>query len=111
MGPFDAALLAATVRLATPLLFASTGELVSERTGVLNIGLEGMMLAGAFFSFLGTYLWDDVVLGIFTGMAPGGALAALMGLLTITARPEQKLVGGGLNLKGVCGTTYPYSPI
>src|SRR2546428_3744229 len=108
MGPFDAALLAATVRLATPLLFASTGELVSERTGVLNIGLEGMMLAGAFFSFLGTHLWHDVVLGIFTRLAAGVAVAAIMALLTITARADPIVVGVGLKLMALGVPTYQY---
>jgi simple sugar transport system permease protein len=51
MGPFDAFWLATAVRLSAPLVFASTGELVSERAGILNVGLEGMMLAGAFFGF------------------------------------------------------------
>ena len=56
---------------ATPLLFAGTGEMVSERAGILNIGLEGMMLSGAFFSFLGTWLWHDLLLGILLGVLVG----------------------------------------
>jgi simple sugar transport system permease protein len=111
MGPFDVAWLAATVRLATPLLFAGTGEMVSERAGILNIGLEGMMLAGAFFSFLGTWLWHDLLLGIALGVFAGMVVAAIMALLTIQARANQIVVGVGLNLMALGVTTYAYREI
>jgi general nucleoside transport system permease protein len=111
MGPFDVAWLTATVRLATPLLFAGTGEMVSERAGILNIGLEGMMLAGAFFSFLGTWLWHDLVLGILFGVFAGMVVAAIMALLTIQARANQIVVGVGLNLMALGITTYAYREI
>jgi general nucleoside transport system permease protein len=111
MGPFDVAWLAATVRLATPLLFAGTGEMVSERAGILNIGLEGMMLSGAFFSFLGTWLWHDLFLGILLGVFAGVVVAAIMALLTIQARANQIVVGVGLNLMALGVTTYAYREV
>jgi simple sugar transport system permease protein len=111
MGPFDVAWLTATVRLATPLLFASTGEMVSERTGVINIGLEGMMLSGAFFSFLGTWLWNNLLLGLLLGVVAGVVVASLMALLTIHARADQIVVGVGLNLVALGVTTFAYRQI
>ena len=83
MGPFDTAWLASMVLLSVPLLLAATGELISERGGVLNIGLEGMMLSGAFFSFLGVYLWHNVPLGVLTGMGAGIVVALIMALLCV----------------------------
>jgi general nucleoside transport system permease protein len=111
MSPFDVAWLTATVRLATPLLFAGTGEMISERAGILNIGLEGMMLSGAFFSFLGTWLWHDLLLGILLGVLSGAVVAAIMALLTIQARANQIVVGVGLNLMALGVTTYAYRQV
>jgi simple sugar transport system permease protein len=111
VGPFDVAWLTATVRLATPLLFASTGETVSERAGILNIGLEGMMLCGAFFSYLGAWLWGSLLLGILLGVLAGAVLASLMALLTIHARADQIVVGVGLNLMAIGVTTFAYRQI
>lgn len=111
MGPFDVAWLTATVRLATPLLFAASGELVSERSGVINIGLEGMMLTGAFFAFLGVYLWGSVLLGVLLGMVAGIVLAALMALLSIHARANQIVVGVGLNLLALGITTFVFREV
>src|SRR5205823_2934590 len=59
VGPFDASWLAATVTFAVPLLLVATGELVSERAGVINIGLEGMMLTGAFVAFVTAWRTHD----------------------------------------------------
>ena len=111
MGPFDVAWLTATVRLATPLLFAASGETVSERTGILNIGLEGMMLSGAFFSYLGAWLWGNLFLGVLFGLVAGMAVAAIMALLTIHARADQIVVGVGLNLMAIGITTFAYRQI
>ncbi len=61
MGPFDAAWLAAAIRMSMPLTYAATGELVAQRAGVLNLGLEGMMLAGALGGVL--VAWGTDVFG------------------------------------------------
>jgi simple sugar transport system permease protein len=111
MGPFDVLWLTATVRLSTPLLFAATGELVAERTGILNIGLEGMMLMGAFFSFLGAHLTGSVVIGIVVGAGAGAALAAVMAVLAIQARADQIVVGVGLNLLAAGLTTFTFREV
>jgi general nucleoside transport system permease protein len=111
MGPFDVAWLAASVRLATPLMFAATGELIAERTGVLNIGLEGMILMGAFFGYLVTYLTGSVVVGLVAGIAAGAALAVLMAVLSINARADQIVIGVGLNLLALGVTTFVFREV
>jgi general nucleoside transport system permease protein len=111
MGPFDTAWLASVILLSTPLVLAATGELMSERGGILNIGLEGMMLSGAFFSFLGTYLWHNVLLGVVTGMAAGIVVALVMALLCIRFRSDQIVVGVGLNLLALGVTTFTFREI
>jgi simple sugar transport system permease protein len=111
MGPFDSSWLVSVVLLSTPLVLAATGELMSERGGVLNIGLEGMMLAGAFFSFLGTYLWHDVTIGVIMGMVAGVLVGLLMALLSIRLRSDQIVVGVGLNLLALGVTTFTFREV
>lgn len=101
--------LAAAVRVATPLLLAATGETVSERAGVINLGLEGMMLAGALAAALGASApgggpWTGVALALLTGMI----LAAAFALLTVGARTDQIIAGTALTLGavGLTGTIY-----
>ena len=80
MDPGSLALLLATLRLATPLGIAAMGELVAERSGVLNIGIEGMLLGGAFMgALIGSSLGPWV--GILAGMATGGLLALGLAVL------------------------------
>jgi ABC-type uncharacterized transport system permease subunit len=95
---FDAALLASVVALTTPLLLAAMGELVSERAGVLNVGLEGMILVGAFFAFWAADATGSPWIGCLAGLAAGMMLASLMALLAVNAGAEQIVVGLGLNL-------------
>lgn len=108
MSPFDVALFAAAVRLAAPLLFAAIGELISERAGVLNIGLEGMMLAGAFTGFLGTYASGSTMLGLLCGVLGAMAVGALMALFSITLGGDQIVVGVALNLLVAGATLFCY---
>jgi simple sugar transport system permease protein len=109
--PFDAGWLAAAIALTTPVLFAAMGELVAERTGVINIGLEGMMLMGAFFGFLVMWQSGSPWLGVVTGFGAGAVLAALMAVLTIEARGDQIVVGVGLNILAFGVTTFAYEQI
>jgi len=69
------ALFAAMLRYATPLIFGALGGIVSERSGVVNIGLEGMMLTGAYFAIYGSDLTGSWLLGLLIGMFAGGVLA------------------------------------
>lgn len=111
MGTFDQALLIAIVLAATPLVFAAFGELVSERAGVLNVGLEGMMIVGAFFGFLTAERTGSWLLGAAGGTTAGMAFAAIAALLAIHARADQIVVGIGLNLLGLSLTAFLFTEV
>jgi ABC-type uncharacterized transport system permease subunit len=86
-------LLSSAVAFAMPTALAAVGETVSERAGVLNLGLEGMLLSGALASFLMAYYVGSVALGTLAGVAIGVALGALMAFLSVTLRTEQIING------------------
>lgn len=97
---FKLVLFAVTLRIATPVLLAAMGGVISERAGVINIGLEGMMLLGAFSAVVGSFFfgaWIGVVLGIVTG----GILGLLHALLSVTARVNQIISAVGINILAV----------
>src|SRR5260370_34779716 len=73
------AFLASTVAMATPILYAALGELLVEQSGVINIGIEGAMLAGAFFALAAAYISGSLALGLLAGIAPAVALDAMLG--------------------------------
>ncbi|MEA2318972.1 MAG: ral nucleoside transport system permease protein, partial [Solirubrobacteraceae bacterium] len=102
------ALIAAMLRFATPLIFGSLGGIVSERSGVVNIGIEGMMLTGAFFGILGADVTGSWVLGLLAGMAAGGALALVHAVFSITLRADQIVSGVAINLLALGITGYVF---
>lgn len=106
MGPFDTNLLIAVVGLATPILFAALGELLAQRSGVINIGLEGMMLNGAFFSFWAAHASHSLLLGVVAGFAAGALLGLIMAVLTISVGGDQIVVGVGINIFAAGITTF-----
>src|SRR5712692_3339665 len=81
------------IRLSMPILFAGLGEKIAERSGVLNLGIEGMMLMGAFAGFMGTYITGNYVIGVLAGMGGAMMLAILKGFLSITIRTNQLAAG------------------
>jgi general nucleoside transport system permease protein len=102
------ALTAAMLRYATPLTFAALGGLVSERSGVVNIALEGMMLMGAFFGAYGADKTGSWVGGILVGVLAGMALAAIHAVFAISLRADQIVSGTALNFVALGLTGYMY---
>jgi general nucleoside transport system permease protein len=111
LSPFDAGWLAAALVLTTPVLLTAIGELISERAGVLNVGLEGMMVAGAFVAYLVTYKLHSLALGVILGMCGGIAFAVVMALLAVEARADQVVAGVGINLMAIGLTSYLFQEI
>lgn len=90
--------LAATFRNATPLVFGTAGEIYAERAGVLNLGIEGTMYAGAFFGFAMAYATGSLWLGLLAAVLVGLLAGGLMALLTVTLGANQHVSGLGLTL-------------
>jgi len=101
---FLSALLFGAVTAAIPLLLAGLGEQMSEKAGVLNIGIEGMMLAGAYLGFVGAFYSGSLWLGFLTGIAGGLAVALIMVLLCVLIGLNQIVIGIALTL-GLEGLT------
>ena len=95
------ALLVATLRAATPLILAGLGELVAERSGVLNLGVEGMMLVGAAVGFITTATTGSIALGLLAAAGAGALLALLFGVLALSLLANQVAAGLALTILGV----------
>jgi simple sugar transport system permease protein len=105
------ALLAAMLRWATPLAFAALGGMFSERSGVVNIGLEGMMLMGAFFAIMAADKLDSWWLGLLIGILAGGAAALVHAIWAIHLQADQIIGGTAINLLAAGLTGYLYIDI
>jgi len=96
-----AQLIVLTLAAGTPLVYAALGELVTEKSGVLNLGVEGMMLVGAVTSFIVAATTQSPWLGVAAGMAAGAALSLIFGVLTLSLMANQVASGLALSLFGV----------
>ncbi len=94
-------ILVATIAAGTPLVFAALGELVTEKSGVLNLGVEGMMLVGAIAAFAATAATGNPWIGVLAGMCAGAAMALIFAVLTLTLMANQVAAGLALSLFGV----------
>lgn len=94
-------LLWATLRSMAPLLFAGLGGLICERSGIINIGLEGLMLVGAFSSATFSYYLGNPLLGVLAGVICAGLTALIHAFWCITLRGDQIVAGTAINLLGV----------
>jgi general nucleoside transport system permease protein len=102
---------ASGLRLATPIILASTGELVSERAGVLNLSLDGMILSAAFAAAWGSWVCGSPLAGLGIAIVASLLLAWLQALLSVTLCANQLVVGIGFNILATGGTTFLYREI
>jgi ABC-type uncharacterized transport system permease subunit len=109
MNEFTAALLALvtlTLVKATPLIYAALGGVLSERSGVVNIGLEGILVAGAFFSVVASGASGNPFVGVIAGVAAGALLAAILAFAATRLGVDQIVAGTGLNIVALGGAAY-----
>ncbi|MBW2433989.1 MAG: ABC transporter permease [Deltaproteobacteria bacterium] len=95
---FISGLTGATMRMATPIIFAALGEILTERAGVLNLGIEGIMLMGAMTGFLFTFNTGSIWFGVFAAACVGMLLGFLMALLSVNLGLSQHVSGLGITL-------------
>src|SRR3954469_3842975 len=100
MGLLEAIILS-VIAASTPLLLAAAGELVVERSGVLNLGVEGMMIMGAACGFAGAWYTGSTFAGAICGVAAGAALSAVFAALTLGLAVNQVATGLALTILGV----------
>ncbi len=105
MDWLDPALFATVLRVMTPLLLAALGVLISDRAGVLNIGMEGMMLIAALVAVLASAATGNPLLGLLAALAAGGGLGALMALVVNRLRADVIVAGIALNIAAASLTT------
>src|SRR5438270_627669 len=99
------------VVMMVPLLLAAVGELFAERAGIINVGLEGMMLVGALAGVAGAFYGASPWLGLLAGAAAGLAMAAVFAALTVSRGADQVVAGMALNLLALGGTGAVYRGI
>lgn len=97
---FVFSVLAVTIRAGTSLLYATIGEIYTERSGILNLGLEGMMIMGAVSAFAAAFHTGSVWVGVLVAMLVGGLMASIHAFLTITLRADQVVSGLALTIFG-----------
>ena len=105
---FTASLWAAAIRIASPLIFGTLGELICERAGVLNLGIEGIMTAGAFAGWVAVYFGASLWFGVLVAALTGAVLGLLLGFLTVPLGLSQHVTGLGITLLATSLSYYIY---
>lgn len=95
---FSVAMLMSTVRMAIPLIFGAVGGTICERSGVVNLGIEGMMLSGAFGAVAGTHMSGSPWIGVLTAIAVGGIFGFIHAVLCVKFKTNQSVSGIGINI-------------
>lgn len=101
-------ILAAALRIATPLLFAAMGELISEKAGIWNMGVEGTMLTAAFAAYVGVTLTGSLAVGLVAGVVAGMLVGLLVAFMTATLRVDHFVTGLAINLVASGLTLYAF---
>lgn len=96
---------AVALRVSTPLILAALGVLISTRAGVLNIGIEGMMLAGAFAGVVASAFTGSAPIGLLAAILTGAALGCLLAIMVLVAKADLILSGIAINIAAAAGTT------
>ena len=94
-------MLASGIRLATPYLYAAIGETFGQRSGVLNLGVDGIMLLGAYAAFYAVFTTGNLVLGLLAAILVGGVMGLAMAFISVTLQAEQGISGIGIYLFGL----------
>jgi len=105
---FTASFWVAAIRIASPLIFATMGELICERAGVLNLGIEGIMVAGAFAGWVTVYAGGDLWTGVAVAALTGAAFGLVHATLTVPFGLSQHVVGIGITLLATSLTYFTY---
>lgn len=105
---FQASFWVAAIRIASPLIFATMGELICERAGVLNLGIEGIMVAGAFAGWVTVYAGGDLWTGVLIAALAGAAFGFVHATLTVPLGLSQHVVGIGITLLATSLTYFTY---
>lgn len=95
---FIVSLLSGMFRMAAPIMFAALGEMITERSGVLNLGVEGTMVIGGFSGFLATYHTGSLWIGVLCAILAGGAMSALLALVVVYLKADQTIAGLTVNI-------------
>ena len=102
----NAGLFAAAIRMATPIVYAALGGMFSERAGVINIGLEGMMLTSAFSGVAASYFTGNPWIGVLVSVLTGGFIALIHAIISVKYAGDQIVSGTGINILALGFTAY-----
>jgi ABC-type uncharacterized transport system permease subunit len=111
LAVLDLALLASTIRLVSPILLAGLGGILSERVGIFNVGLEGLMLGGAFFAVAGTYWTGNPFAGLALAVVAAVVLSLVYAVVVVDLGGDAIVAGLALNLLALGLTTYLIRPV